>query len=215
MKTENYQKPQLSPAQIKRLMFDYDKAQEMIRHYEQLFWQVGAILLAGLFVMMGIISDNKYFVKEPYRLLPVIAITLLIDLFWFLWYQRNRILVLGRFQRLRDIENLVPELRNYSYSLEEESIRLDTPRSKNFRMWLTCHIRHSFLLKCFCILLPIPIIAVFICAYLSSKTFDWTLIILLVFFTLPLLVIVLYPKEPYPKKENKKIDLSCIGNFLL
>ncbi len=204
MKTLNNHQLEVSSEKFERLKFDYDKAQEMIRHYEQTFWQVGAILLAGLFIMMGIVTTDSFFQDKSHTLIPVIAITLFIDLFWFLWYNRNRIIILDRFERLRDIENVVPELCNYSYCLHDEEARATISARTNFRIWLTGHIRHSLLLRWFCVLLPIPIIGLYIFAYLSSKTFDSSLIIHLAIFSIPLLVILLYPMEPYTRVNLKK-----------
>lgn len=104
---------ELSPEKLKVLMFDYDKAQEMIRHYENLSWQVGAIIFAGLFVMIGAAIVKKPIEKDNTILLFVIVMTLLVDLFWFLWYQRNRILITKNWKDLETLNCSFPIYANF------------------------------------------------------------------------------------------------------
>ncbi len=69
----------------------------MIRHYETLFWQVGAIVVAGLFI--GLSNYNLHDVDQFATTIPL---TLLVLSFWFLWHLRTRALILPRFRRLRE-----------------------------------------------------------------------------------------------------------------
>ena len=205
----NDQEIKITADEIERLKFDYSKAIEMIQHYEKLFWQVGAILIAGLFIMMGIVSKEQVYVEAPQILIPVIAFTLLIDLFWFLWYTRNRIVVLNRFERLRDIEDIIPEICNYSYCLYDEENRFKTSIKDNFGFWLSGRMRHSLLLRCFCILFPIPLISIYTYAtFQLSQTFTVSMIVILGLFCLPLLFIAVYPLESYTRSEPKQAAKS-------
>ena len=77
--------------------FEYQMAQEMLRHYDSLNWQIGSILIAGTLVLTGLIF-NKDTVRLLYeRFWPTIAtlltanlVSYLVLLTWLLWFRRHR-----------------------------------------------------------------------------------------------------------------------------
>jgi uncharacterized membrane protein YfcA len=175
------------------LLFDYERALEMIKHYETLHWQVGAILIAGLFIGLMSFAKWKATLENLDKFPAVIFITLIVVLFWFLWYQRTRVLVLPRFRRLWEIELELEELRQYTYSFEYDA-QISESRSV-FRCF-----RHTTLIKLFCIFIPCILIYMYAKAYVQLRGSDLKLLIHLTVFALPIIYILLYKSIQAPRE---------------
>ena len=175
------------------LLFDYERAQEMIRHYETLFWQVGAIVVAGLFI--GLSNNNLHDVDQfGATILP----TLLVLSFWFLWHIRTRALVLSRFRRLREIEGKIAELSQTSSSYTEDNKRLEVSFWKNPRQWIFARTTHSCLIRMFCLLLPGYLIFLYMQSYHQQRGLDAVAWKNFIFFVVPLGIFLFYPEPSTP-----------------
>jgi len=88
---------QMADLDWERDKFEYQMAQEMLRHYDSLNWQIGSILIAGTLVLTGLIF-NKDTVRLLYeRFWPTVAslltanlVSYLVLLIWLLWFRRHR-----------------------------------------------------------------------------------------------------------------------------
>lgn len=88
----------MKPAREENLRLEYEKTQEMTIHYDTMNWGIGAILIAGVFGMVGLSGDNR----EAYPLLALLsAIVLFI---WRVYYMRHKAIQKIKFQRLQEIE---------------------------------------------------------------------------------------------------------------
>lgn len=82
----------------KNLRLEYEKTQEMAIHYDTLNWTIGSILIAGVFVTIGIVG-------EKIQLYPHLAIFSFIVLgVWRLYYKRHKEIQRIKFRRLHEIE---------------------------------------------------------------------------------------------------------------
>lgn len=80
------------------LRLEYEKTQEMAIHYDTMNWGIGAILIAGVFGMVGLSGDNV----EAY---PFLALLSAIVLFiWRVYYMRHKAVQKIKFKRLQEIE---------------------------------------------------------------------------------------------------------------
>lgn len=78
------------------LRFEYERAQDMLKHYDTLSWQTGNIFIAGILVFTGLAfgKDGGEVLKQGWRSLilvltiPIVSLTIL--LFWAYWFKRHR-----------------------------------------------------------------------------------------------------------------------------
>lgn len=77
--------------------FEYQMAQEMLRHYDSLNWQIGSILIAGTLVLTALVfnKDTVKLLHDVYY--PAVAILLTATVLsafvlgnWLLWFRRHR-----------------------------------------------------------------------------------------------------------------------------
>ncbi len=88
---------QMADLDWERDKFEYQMAQEMLRHYDSLNWQIGSILIAGTLVLTGLIF-NRDTVRLLYeRFWPTLATLIIANLVsylvlgtWLLWFHRHR-----------------------------------------------------------------------------------------------------------------------------
>jgi hypothetical protein len=176
-----------------RLLFDYERAQEMVRHYETLFWQVGAIVVAGLFV--GLSNFNLQTSVDVDQAARLIGLTLLVLSFWFFWYQRTRALVLPRFRRLREIEEKVAGLRQMSSSYTEDNKRIAIAFWQSPRQWVFTRATHSCLVRLFCLTLPAYLTYLYLQAYSEQRGLDMVTLVNVLLYLVPWTAILLYPEQ--------------------
>jgi hypothetical protein len=93
------------------LRFEYEMAQGMLTHYDNLNWQIGSILIAGVLVFTGLVINKDLFdVMGQHRALgvvlavgiPLLSYTVLG--IWRLWFQRHMHLYNLRNETLQRIE---------------------------------------------------------------------------------------------------------------
>jgi len=77
--------------------FEYEMAQQMLRHYDALNWQIGGILIAAVSIMTGFVLNGEFLsnAKESQALCYVITIgfpvfSLFVLIVWILWFRRHR-----------------------------------------------------------------------------------------------------------------------------
>ena len=92
-------------------MFEYQMAQEMLRHYDNLNWLIGTILIGGTLVLTGIVIssiDKVYSEEHMYASLiislGVPALTFVILKLWIAWFDRHRSLYNKRCETMHRIE---------------------------------------------------------------------------------------------------------------
>ena len=188
--------------EYERLMFDYERAYGMIQHYEQLNWQVGSVLFAGIFLMIGLSLEKLLTNLEliPFVVLAVIAV----DLFWFLWYQRNILLIYSRSRRMKEIERIVPELKQLSFSLEDDQTWGDATIKDGFGEWLRAYMRHRVLIRWFCFWVPTVLVLVYCVAFSAKHGLDINVVVISLLLLCPLSILFFYPV--YPSKKNPFLD---------
>jgi hypothetical protein len=105
--------PEMGESLSKReqlLMFEYERAQEMLIHSDSLIWQIGSILIAGTLVLTGLAlnKDTLELLGKGWRsLLAVIGVPTISFLtlkIWLLWARRHRSFYNFREQVLQRIE---------------------------------------------------------------------------------------------------------------
>jgi len=80
---------------------EYSAAHDAYMHYDNFTWQVGSVLIAGIFVYWGFIISN------PLGLLSVLLGNLTICLFmscWLLYAEHNRQIYLFKLHRIHELE---------------------------------------------------------------------------------------------------------------
>lgn len=88
--------PELSEARRDLLKFEYQQAQDMLKHYDTLTWQTGNIFIAAIAVLTGLIfsKDGTDVLEKGWRSLIVVAgvpsISFVILSFWAFWFRRHR-----------------------------------------------------------------------------------------------------------------------------
>lgn len=101
----------LTDAEQANLRLEYEKTQDMAVHYDILNWTISSILIAGVFISIGILGERT-------ELYPFMAVFSLIPLLvWRLFYRRHKGIQKIKFQRLHAIEkklNLEQHLRVHS-----------------------------------------------------------------------------------------------------
>lgn len=86
------------------LLVEYAAANSAYMHYDNFSWQVGAILIAGVFVSWGFIVGESLPVKA--LILISTGTTLLMSL-WLLYCNHNRQIYLCKLHRIHQIEELL------------------------------------------------------------------------------------------------------------
>lgn len=87
--------------------FEYAQAQDMLKHYDALNWQVGSILIAGLAALTGFVVNQQAEVdllKQCIVIYGVPFFSLVLLCFWGLWYQRHRFMYNLRNEVLHRLE---------------------------------------------------------------------------------------------------------------
>jgi hypothetical protein len=95
-----------------RNKLEYQMAQEMIRHYDILNWQIGAILIAGVFVLTAFVLRSDIFdLARLHKWTSFVLMVLAIPAFsaiplvaWRWWFMRHRALYNFRNEVLQRIE---------------------------------------------------------------------------------------------------------------
>jgi hypothetical protein len=100
-----------TPDEINIRLAEYKAAQEMLRHYDTLNWQIGAILIAATTILTGLAFQSEVVKllqhKNYLSLLIVVAIPLLswaVLETWHRWYRRHRDLYNLRNETMHRIE---------------------------------------------------------------------------------------------------------------
>lgn len=111
---KKHMETQVDPQDQARLeikKFEYEMAQEMLKHYDSLNWQIGSILIAGVLVLTGLAIDKDLVdlmrLSLPIGLviaLGVPALSLIILGAWWFWFHRHRQLYNYRNEVLQSIE---------------------------------------------------------------------------------------------------------------
>lgn len=93
---------------------EYKSAQEMLRHYDLLNWQIGSILIAATVVMTGLALNKEFLtlLRQPDGgYLPLAFVVPGISLFvldcWYRWFTRHRVLYNLRNETLHRVEQEV------------------------------------------------------------------------------------------------------------
>ncbi len=101
----------MTPEEINVKTVEYQAAQEMLRHYDSLNWQIGAILIAAVIVLTGF-TLNKDIIdlassSNSTRITILIGFPLLSFFVlgvWLLWFRRHRNMYNYRNEVLHRIE---------------------------------------------------------------------------------------------------------------
>jgi len=90
---------------------EYGAAQEMLRHYDSLNWQIGAVLIAATIVLTGLVLRKEVIdLIQATGLLSwlvvggIPAFSLFILVVWLLWFRRHRDLYNFRNETLHRLE---------------------------------------------------------------------------------------------------------------
>jgi hypothetical protein len=86
------------------LLTEYSATNDAYMHYDNLSWQVGSVLIAGVFVFWGFLSDPN--VEANLIIASSILISILMSA-WMLYSDHNRQIFLCKLHRLYEIENLL------------------------------------------------------------------------------------------------------------
>ena len=91
--------------------FEYEMAQDMLKHYDTLNWQIGSLLIAGVLVLTGIVVNKDIIEFMGSNRSAGLIIVFGIPLFsiiilglWLLWFLRHRQLYNYRNETLHRIE---------------------------------------------------------------------------------------------------------------
>ena len=87
----------MTPEEINIKTVEYQMAQEMLRHYDSLNWQIGSILIAAVLVLTGFTLNKDIIVLAQTSTNIRFTITIGIPTFslfilgiWLLWFRRHR-----------------------------------------------------------------------------------------------------------------------------
>ena len=90
---------------------EYTSAQDMLKHYDSLNWQIGSILVAATVVLTGLVlnDDALALLRGTTRASQIVAFgvpafSLFILSIWFLWFRRHRALYNFRNETLHRLE---------------------------------------------------------------------------------------------------------------
>ncbi|WP_162042482.1 hypothetical protein [Undibacterium sp. YM2] len=97
--------------EFEKKKLEYSAAQEMLRHYDSLSWQIGSILIAAVFLLTGLVLRKESVAliqdKGLYSFAIVVGLplfSLFVLLCWLLWYLRCRHLYNLRSETLHRLE---------------------------------------------------------------------------------------------------------------
>jgi hypothetical protein len=83
--------------EFEKKKLEYVAAQEMLRHYDSLNWQIGSILIAGVIVLTGLVVNKDIVVTMQQSHMTAWTLILSIPVFsafvlitWWLWFRRHR-----------------------------------------------------------------------------------------------------------------------------
>lgn len=89
----------MEPQEFEKKKFEYQMAQEMLRHYDALNWQIGLILIASVLILTGfsLNPDTIELAKKSVEVrrmlsLGIPALSLFVLGIWLLWFRRHRTL---------------------------------------------------------------------------------------------------------------------------
>ncbi len=101
----------MDPTDFEKKKLEYNAAQEMLRHYDSLNWQIGAILIAATIVLTGLVLRKEVIdLIQSKGLLSwlvtfgIPAFSLFILTVWQLWFRRHRDLYNFRNETLHRLE---------------------------------------------------------------------------------------------------------------
>lgn len=104
-------KQEMGAQEFEKKKFEYQMAQEMLRHYDALNWQIGSIFIAAVLILTGF-AVNKDIIdlaKKSHGLrwtliigIPLISWFVLFT--WLLWFRRHRSLYNFRNEVLHRLE---------------------------------------------------------------------------------------------------------------
>ncbi|MGB8510157.1 MAG: hypothetical protein WCD76_17390 [Pyrinomonadaceae bacterium] len=101
----------LTPEQRQSLMLEYKAAQDMLKHYDSLNWQIGSILIAGVTVLTGlVINKDTIMLMRANKPLGfsiaagVVFFSGVILYTWLQWFTRHRDLYNFRNEVLHRVE---------------------------------------------------------------------------------------------------------------
>lgn len=90
---------------------EYNAAQEMLRHYDSLNWQIGAILIAATILLTGLVLRKEVIdliqsdgLISVLIVLGIPAFSFFILVVWLLWFRRHRDLYNFRNETLHRLE---------------------------------------------------------------------------------------------------------------
>lgn len=105
----------MSADRMANLRLEYEKTQEMAIHYDRLNWNIGYILIAGVYVGIGLVGDKIY-------LYPALIIISLVTLgIWRLFYERHKAIQRIKWKRLQEIEKELGLDQHLSVDREDHS----------------------------------------------------------------------------------------------
>ena len=95
----------------KEKLFEYQAAQEMLRHYDSINWQIGSILIAATLVLTGLTFQKDVIViirgcdiASWIIVISVPILSLSVFAIWVLWFRRHRDLYNFRNETLHRLE---------------------------------------------------------------------------------------------------------------
>jgi len=100
-----------SSVDVQVRLAEYEAAQEMLRHYDALNWQIGAIFVSANAILLGLVANRSFLeLFEDHLALGVLAAALLSSfsgsllVAWWLWFRRHRDLYNFRNETIHRIE---------------------------------------------------------------------------------------------------------------
>jgi hypothetical protein len=99
---------------------EYQAAQECYLHYDNFPWQVGALLMAGVFVFWGLLIDRA---PQPQILGVASLLVSLLMSVWVLYACHNRQIYLCKLDRIRELEQLLEMEQHRRFKPEESAKR--------------------------------------------------------------------------------------------
>lgn len=88
---------EMTPEEVSVKIAEYQSAEAMLCHYDNLNWKIGSIFIAGVVLLTGVVL-NKDFIEaaEASKYLPhftlfiIPAFSLFILYCWYMWFERHR-----------------------------------------------------------------------------------------------------------------------------
>lgn len=109
------------------LLAEYAAANDAYMHYDAFPWQVGTVLIAGVFVFWGFLLQIP---KETVDVLfyPASFLVTIVMSIWILYCDHNRQIYIQKLDRIRDIERLLGFQQHLGWEVKEGS----EPRYQTF-----------------------------------------------------------------------------------